>query len=91
MTVKELKNRLVPYVNIPSDFIILNRFKLDIKMEELALPSSSLEELNYSEIIQVTMGQALCDGEYRGAIFWPEPLSQTQVIDLISKIIYINN
>lgn len=80
MTVKELKDHLVPYINIPSDFIILNRYKpMEMKSEELALPSSSLEDLNYSEIIQITMGQALRDGEYRGAIYWPEPLDQTQV------------
>jgi len=82
MTVKELKNQLVPYLNIPSDFIILNRFKLDMRLEELALPSSSLEHLSYSETIHVTMGQALRDGEYRGVIFWPEPLDQTQVIKI---------
>lgn len=79
MTVKELKNNLVPYINIPSDFIILNRYKSESKLEELALPSSSLEDLNYSDTIQITMGQALHDGEYRGAIFWPEPIDQTQV------------
>lgn len=80
MTVKELKNQLVPYLNIPSDFIILNRFKLDMRLEELALPSSSLEHLSYSETIHITMGQALRDGEYRGVIFWPEPLDQTQIV-----------
>lgn len=80
MTVKELKNQLVPYINIPTEFIILNCYKSDTKLEELALPSSSLEDLNYSDTIQITMGQALRDGEYRGVIFWPEPLDQTQVI-----------
>lgn len=80
MTVKELKNQLVPYINIPSDFIILNHYKSNIKLEELALPSSNLEDLNYLDTIQITMGQALQDGEYRGVIFWPEPQDQTQVI-----------
>lgn len=80
MTVKELKNQLVPYINIPSDFIILNRYKSNVKLEELALPSSSLEDLNYMDSIHITMGQALRDGEYRGVIFWPEPQDQTQVI-----------
>lgn len=79
MTVKELKNQLMPYTEIPSHFIILNRLKSDMKSEELALPSSSLEDMNHSDIIQIEIGQALHDGEYRGAIFWPEPLDQTQV------------
>lgn len=79
MTVKELKNHLGPHINIPPDFIILNRYKLDTKLEELALPSSSLEDLNYSDTIQITMGQALHDGEYRGVIFWPEPQDETRV------------
>lgn len=85
MTVKELKNQLVPYTEIPAHFIILNRYKSDMKLEELALPSSSLEDLNYSDIIQIVIGQALNDGEYRGAIFWPEPLDQTQVNNCLSK------
>lgn len=80
MTVKELKNRLVPHINIPSEFIILNRYKSNIHLEELALPSSSLEDLNHFDTIHISVGQSLHDGEYRGAIFWPEPLEQTQVI-----------
>lgn len=79
MTVKELKNNLVPHIKIPADFIILNRYKPDTKLEELALPSSSLEDLNYSDTIHITMGHALRDGEYRGVIFWPEPQDQTEV------------
>jgi len=80
MTVKELKNHLVPHIKIPSQFIILNRYKSNIHVEELALPSSSLEDLNHLDTIHISVGQALHDGEYRGAIFWPEPLEQTQVI-----------
>lgn len=87
MTVKELKNHLVPYINIPAEFIILNRSKSENKLEELALPSSSLEDLNYSDTIQISVGVALRDGQYRGVIFWPEPLDQTQVCYL-SKISY---
>lgn len=79
MTVKELKNHLVPYINIPSNIIILNRVKSDNKLEELALPSSSLEDLINSDTIQISIGVALHDGQYRGVIFWPEPQDQTQV------------
>jgi len=79
MTVKELKTHLVPYINIPSDYIILNRCKSDTELEELALPSSSLEDLAYSDTIKISMGQALHDGEYRGIIYWIEPQEQTQV------------
>lgn len=81
MTVNELKSHLVPYIHIPLDFIILNRYNSDTNMilEELALPSSSLEDLNFSDTIQISIGQALHDGEYRGVIFWPEPLNETQV------------
>lgn len=85
MTVKELKSHLAPYINIPPDFIVLNRYKLDTKLEELALPSSSLEDLNNSDIIQISMGQALHDGEYRGIIFWPEPQDETRVNNCLSK------
>lgn len=85
MTVKELKNHLAPYISIPSEFIILNRYKSNTILEELALPSSSLEDLNNSDIIQISMGQALHDGEYRGTIFWLEPLDQTQVIKINTK------
>ncbi|VVC39387.1 Hypothetical protein CINCED_3A016381 [Cinara cedri] len=80
MTVKELKNKLVPHIKIPSDFIILKRYKSDSKLEELALPSSSLEDLNYSETIHITMGHALRDGEYRGFVFWSEPQDQTEIV-----------
>uniref|UniRef100_A0A2S2P0F7 Ubiquitin carboxyl-terminal hydrolase 47 n=1 Tax=Schizaphis graminum TaxID=13262 RepID=A0A2S2P0F7_SCHGA len=80
MTVKELKTQLVPYINIPSDFIILNRCKSETELEELALPSSSLEDLAYSDTIKITMGQALHDGEYRGIIYWIEPQEQTQIL-----------
>lgn len=80
MTVKELKTQLIPYINIPSDFIILNRCKSDTELEELALPSSSLEDLAYSDTIKITMGQALRDGEYRGIIYWIEPQEQTTKI-----------
>jgi len=79
MTVRELKNKLVPYVNIQAEFIILNRCKSNNILEELALPSSTLEDVNYSDTIQISIGQALNDGEYRGVIFWPEPLDETQV------------
>lgn len=85
MTVKELKNHLVPYINIPLDFIVLYCYKSNNKLEELALPSSSLEDLNYSDTIQITMGQALQDGEYRGAIYWPEPQNETLVTISLSK------
>lgn len=84
MTVKKLKDHLVPIINIPSEFIILNRFKSNTKLEELALPSSSLEDLSYSDTIQISMGQALKDGEYRGVIFWPEPQDQAQVSNLFN-------
>lgn len=80
MTVKELKTHLVPYINIPSDYIILNRCKSDTELEELALPSSSLEDLAYSDTIKIAMGQALHDGEYRGIIYWIEPQEQTQIL-----------
>lgn len=91
MTVKELKNHLVPYINIPAEFIILNRYKSENKSEELALPSSSLEDLNYSDTIQISVGVALRDGQYRGVIFWPEPLDQTQVIlpSIISYTVWL--
>lgn len=81
MTVLELKLYLVPYTRIPSDFMILNRYKSDknLILEELALPSSSLEDLNYSDTILISMGQALHDGEYRGVIFWSEPTNETEV------------
>jgi len=79
MTVKELKTQLVPYIHIPSDFIILNRCKSDTELEELALPSSSLEDLTYLDTIKITMGQSLRDGEYRGTIYWIEPQDQTKV------------
>jgi len=85
MTVKELKTKLIPFINIPSDFIILNRCKSDTELEELALPSSSLEDLAYSDTIKITMGQALRDGEYRGIIYWIEPQEQTTKVN--SRII----
>lgn len=80
MTVKELKNQLEPHIKIQSEFMILKRYKSNMQLEELALPSSSLEELNNLDTIHISVGQALNDGEYRGAIFWSEHLDQTQVI-----------
>ncbi|XP_050432536.1 ubiquitin carboxyl-terminal hydrolase 47 [Adelges cooleyi] len=80
MTVRELKDNLLSLVKIETNFFILRRYKSDTSFEELALPSSSLEELNNSDIVYITIGQALQDGEYRGAIFWPEPVEQTRVV-----------
>ncbi|XP_050541895.1 ubiquitin carboxyl-terminal hydrolase 47-like isoform X2 [Daktulosphaira vitifoliae] len=80
MTVKELKDNLVPLIKIQSEYFILNRFNSDSSLEELALPSSSLEDLNNSDIIQITVGQALRDGEYRGSVFLPETVEETRVV-----------
>lgn len=84
MTVNELKNHLAPYINIPFDFIILNRYISENKLEELDLPSRSLEDLNNNEIIHISIGESLHNSQYRGTIFLFEHSEQT-------KVSYYNN
>lgn len=79
MSVNDLKNYLVPHINIQSDFIILHHCTSENKYEELDFPSRSLEDLNHCETIYISVGVALHDGEYRGTIFLLEYSEQTQV------------
>lgn len=79
MTVNELKNHLMSHINIQSDFMILNRYISENKFEELDFPSRSLKDLNNHEIIHISIGVALHDGQYRGTIFLLEYSKQTHV------------